>query len=156
MTEHPTSSIKGTAARSKGPAPRPSSPPTPGIESESPSGPGSALLHTVLGPHGYRRLIQHRRHQHTALGALADLICTTAQEADRLHAQLRRHAAHAHDRYRDALAARGGYIENAEITAIQQHPGHAATLYAARLGQQLRQLESVLDAYRTIEPSTGI
>ncbi|WP_327672681.1 MULTISPECIES: hypothetical protein [unclassified Streptomyces] len=155
MTEHPTSRIKGTAARSKGPTSRPSSPPTPGIESEAPSGPGSALLYNALGPFGYRRLSQHRRHQHTVRGALADLICTTAQEADHLHAQLRRHAAHARDRYTNALAAPGGYIEDAEITAIQQHPGHAATLYAARLGQQLRQLERVLDAYRTIETATG-
>lgn len=71
MTEYLTSRIKGTAARGKVHTPRPSSPPTPGIGSEVPPGPGDVLLHNALGPLGYRRLSQHRRHQHSARGALA-------------------------------------------------------------------------------------
>ncbi|MEV3854971.1 hypothetical protein AB0J38_11665 [Streptomyces sp. NPDC050095] len=156
MTEPRTSRITDTAARANTRPTTPSSPPTT-FTGEPPRHPGGRLLHSELGPEGHRLLQAHRTQHDTALGQLAELTWQCALEADRLHRQLRRYATNARDRYIDAVRDDERYpgidIES-EITAIQQHPGHAATLYAARLTQQLGQLTQTVKAYRYVADLT--
>ncbi|QKV95959.1 hypothetical protein HUT19_32965 [Streptomyces sp. NA02950] len=103
-------------------------------------------MRTTLGDDGYIALRRHRQATHTALGTLAQLLCDTARETDRLHTTLRRHATNARDHLNDALTDQGP--PHADATAIL-YSSRATELHAARYAQQMHQLDLVLDAYRT-------
>ncbi|GGN96138.1 hypothetical protein GCM10011579_097240 [Streptomyces albiflavescens] len=108
-----------------------------------------------MGEDGYRLLGRHRQERGTALGALADLVCSTAREADRLHGKLRRHAAHVRDRLDDTLNPR---VDPALIPAcgLLTSTGHTTDLHAARFAQQMNQLTLVLESYQAAVRRTGV
>jgi hypothetical protein len=133
---NPTSRLRGTTKTS---APH-TSPPTPSL-----AGPGQATLLTTLGDDGYIALRRHRQATHTALGTLAQLLCDTAREADRLHTTLRRYATSARDHLNDALTDQGP--PHADATVIL-YSSRSTELHAARYAQQMNQLDLVLDAYQ--------
>ncbi|WP_406372709.1 hypothetical protein OH781_32065 [Streptomyces sp. NBC_01550] len=87
-------------------------------------------------------------------GELADPICNTAREADRLHDKLRRHAAHVRDRFDDTLNPN---LDPAFIPAwgLLTSTGHATDLHAARFARQMNQLTLVLESYQAAVRRTG-
>ncbi|MEI5009084.1 hypothetical protein RB196_18925 [Streptomyces sp. PmtA] len=109
--------------------------------------PGVTALIAALGDDGVRRLGRQRR-THGAAGALADLVWSTACEADYLHAHLYRHADHLRD-WLDALTT------HPPTKGILPPLGHAADQYAARLVQQMSQLTLVLKIYQATLGTPG-
>ncbi|MBI0301240.1 hypothetical protein JBE04_44130 [Streptomyces sp. PRKS01-29] len=103
-------------------------------------------MRTALGDDGYTALRRHRQATHTALGTLAQLLCDTAREADRLHTTLRRHATSARDHLNDALT--DPFPPHTDATAIL-YSSRATEVHSARYAQQMHQLDLVLDAYQT-------
>ncbi|WP_307519980.1 hypothetical protein [Streptomyces umbrinus] len=109
----------------------------------------------TLGEDGYRLLGSQRQERGTALAELADLVCNTAREADRLHGKLRRHAAHVRDRIDNTLNPR---VDPAfvPVTGLLTNTGHATDLHAARFAQQMNQLTFVLESYQAATRRTGV
>ncbi|GAA2657583.1 hypothetical protein [Streptomyces vastus] len=140
MTER-FSRVRGTAARVNAPSTPSSS------DSTYRRAPGEKALRAALGEDGYRLLTRHRQERGTALGELADLVVSTAREADRLHGKLRRHAAHVRDRLDDTLNPR---LDPAfvPVTGLLTSTGHTTDLHAARFAQQMNQLALVLESYQ--------
>ncbi|MER8160237.1 hypothetical protein [Streptomyces sp. NPDC094472] len=103
-------------------------------------------MRTALGDDGYIALRRHRQATHTALGTLAQLLCDTAREADRLHTTLRRYATSARDHLNDTLT--GPFPPHTDAHAIL-YSSRATEVHAARYAQQMHQLDLVLDAYQT-------
>ncbi|GAA2658748.1 hypothetical protein [Streptomyces vastus] len=135
------SRIRGTAARANAPSAPSSS------HADLRRAPGDEALRTALGEDGYRLLGRHRQERGTALGELADLVCNTAREADRLHGKLRRHAAHVRDRLDDTL---NPLLDPAfvPVTGLLTSTGHTTDLHAARFAQQMNQLTLALESYQ--------
>ncbi|MGW3626199.1 hypothetical protein [Streptomyces sp. NPDC000880] len=106
-------------------------------------------MRATLGEDGFQRLGRLRHQRGTALGELADLVFSTAREADRLHGKLRRHAAQVRDRLDNTLNPR---LDPAfvPVTGLLQNIGHPTDLYAARFAQQMNQLSLVLESYQAV------
>ncbi|MFE0276032.1 hypothetical protein ACFWZY_28660 [Streptomyces sp. NPDC058992] len=123
--------------------------PSPHAGTGRPTGtpPGVTALIAALGDDGVRRLGRQRR-THGAAGALADLVWSTACEADYLHAHLYRHAADLRD-WLDALTA------HPPAKGILPLLGHVSDQYAARLVQQMSQLTVVLKSYQATFDTPG-
>ncbi|MER6566347.1 hypothetical protein ABT288_09190 [Streptomyces sp. NPDC001093] len=140
MTER-ISRIRGTAARTHGLST------SPGTDTDARRSPGHEALLTALGEDGYQCLLRERHARGTALGELADVVLTTAAEADRLHGKLRRHAAHARDRLGDLCDPRmdPAFVP---VTGLLASVGHTTDLHAARFAQQMSQLALVLGSYQ--------
>ncbi|MFF5010571.1 hypothetical protein ACFY3G_48230 [Streptomyces phaeochromogenes] len=144
-----TDSIRGTAAGAN------ASSVSPGSDSTPDRSPGADALRVTLGEDGYRLLGSQRQEHGTALGELADLVCHTAREADRLHGKLRRHAAHIRDRLDNTLNPR---VDPAfvPVTGLLTNTGHATDLHAARFAQQMNQLTLVLESYQAAVRRTEV
>ncbi|KAF5994141.1 hypothetical protein [Streptomyces sp. WAC00263] len=140
MTDR-TSRIRGTDARTNTPVTPPRS------DAISLPTPGTEALRAALSEDGYRLLGRQRHQRGTALGELADLVCITAREADRLHGKLRRHAAHV--RLDNTLnpSLDPAFIP---VTGLLQNTGHTTDLHAARFAQQMNQLALVLESYQAV------
>ncbi|MFI0769212.1 hypothetical protein ACH4TQ_30630 [Streptomyces sp. NPDC021218] len=110
------------------------------------AGPGETTLRTALGNDGYATLRRHRRLTDTALGPLAELLWTTAQEANRLHAELRYYAQNTCDHLRH-VPAHTNHI-GATPLGFLQHTSRAIDLNSTRYAQQMNQLNVVIEAYK--------
>ncbi|WP_030833633.1 hypothetical protein [Streptomyces hygroscopicus] len=108
--------------------------------------PGKSTLRTALGNDGYATLHRHRRLTDTALGPLAELLWTTAQEADRLHAEMRYYARNTRDHVRHVPA----HADRADAVPLGflQHTSRATDVNATRYVQQMNQLNLVIEAYK--------
>ncbi|MFM9446945.1 hypothetical protein [Streptomyces acidiscabies] len=104
-------------------------------------GPGKRMIRETLGKKDHTRLKHLRDEPGTPLGALADLVATTAEEADRLHTALRRQADEVRLRLSDVLDP---YIRS-DLRTI----GYATDLHVVRFTQQMKQLALVLEVYQT-------
>ncbi|KOV62876.1 hypothetical protein [Streptomyces sp. MMG1121] len=142
------SRIRGTAVRTH----RPST--SPGEDPDTRRAPGQGALRTALGEDGFQRILRQRYERGTALGELADLLLSTAAEADRLHGKLRRHATHARERLGDVLnpCLDPGFVP---VTGLLASVGHTTDLHAARFAQQMNQLTLVLESYQIAVRHTG-
>ncbi|MEE4590970.1 hypothetical protein V2J94_03500 [Streptomyces sp. DSM 41524] len=110
------------------------------------TGPGETTLRTALGNDGYATLRRHRRLTDTALGPLAELLWTTAQEADRLHTELRYYARNTCDHVRH-VPAHANQTEAVPLGFLQ-HTSRTIDVNATRYGQQMNQLNLVIEAYK--------
>ncbi|MEU4898023.1 hypothetical protein AB0B12_28130 [Streptomyces sp. NPDC044780] len=110
------------------------------------AGPGESTLRTALGNDGYATLCRHRRLTDTALGPLAELLWTTAQEADRLHAEMRYYARNTCDHVRH-VPARADQADAVPLGFLQ-HTSRAIDVNATRYVQQMNQLNLVIEAYK--------
>ncbi|TMU98241.1 hypothetical protein [Streptomyces sp. DASNCL29] len=110
------------------------------------TGPGETALRTALGNDGYATLRRHRRLTDTALGPLAELLWTTAQEADRLHAELRYYARNTCDHLRH-VPAHANQTEAVPLGFLQ-HTSRAIDVNATRYVQQMNHLNLVIEAYK--------
>ncbi|ASQ97791.1 hypothetical protein [Streptomyces sp. 11-1-2] len=108
--------------------------------------PGETALRTALGNDGYATLRRHRRLTDTALGPLAELLWTTAQEADRLHTELRYYARNTRDHLRHVPAHANQ--TDAVPLGFLQHTSRAIDVNATRYVQQMNQLNLVIEAYK--------
>lgn len=104
-------------------------------------GPGKRMIRETLGKKDHARLKHLRDEPGTPLGPLADLVAATAEEADRLHAALRRQA--------DEVRLRLSDVLDPYIRPDLRTVGYATDLHVVRFTQQMKQLALVLDAYQT-------
>ncbi|MEN8652358.1 hypothetical protein ABCR94_17570 [Streptomyces sp. 21So2-11] len=133
---NPPSRVRGTLKLTP---PTPRTPPA-----ARTAGPGESVLRKALGDDGYA-LLRTGRHQfpQTPVTLLADLVWSTAREADRLHQQFDQASRQARARLDRALDDGHPHVQGV-LATFGQH----ADLLTARTAQQLTQLGAVLDTYR--------